>query len=312
MGELTAIEWAHHTHNPWKGCTKIADPIEASEECRNCYAAEFSKTRLKLDNWGPGKPRKAASAGTLRLPLRWDRQAAELGGMARVFSLSHGDIFDADAVQRPALDRMRVGIFETIRATPNLVWMLLTKRPKDGNRMLPENLKSSANVWRGISAGHQKWFDKRWPVLRDDMAPGSTVFVSMEPHLGLVRLPADLLALGPRVQVIAGGESVVRLLETPRPVDSDWVRSVRDQCVEAGVHFFFKQWGSLGPSGNLRLLKKQHGNLLDGRQWQEVPKAPNGRRWLSKDEIARDGEPARDVFHPPRSNKPNSNPKRTA
>lgn len=288
MGELTGIEWAHHTYNPWKGCTKIADPDIASEECRHCYAAEFSKTRLKLDNWGPGRPRKSASAGTLRLPLRWDKQAAALGGMARVFSLSHGDVFDSDAVQRIELDRMRNELWPTIRATPNLVWMLLTKRPKDGVRLLPDDLKKSANIWRGISAGHQKWFDKRWPVLRDDMAPGSVVFVSMEPHLGLVRLPQDLLDLGPRVQIIAGGESVVRLHETPRLVHIAWVRALRDQCVEAGVHFFFKQWGSLGPTGLVRLLKKQHGNELDGRIWQEVPDAPFGRRWLSKSEIAAD------------------------
>ena len=106
------------------------------------------------------------------------------------------------------------------------------------------------NIWLGFSAGTQETFDEAWASMRPLAEMGWTVFVSLEPLIGPVRLPADFLAFGHRVQVITGGESGSKKQKV-RPAHPDWFRLLRDQCVGAGVPFFFKQWGEYAPLGSV-------------------------------------------------------------
>lgn len=145
------------------------------------------------------------------------------------------------------------------------------------------------NVWVGFSAEDQERFDERWPFMRQLATEGWTIFVSCEPLLSAIRLPADFLALGNKAQVIAGGESGNR--GRVRHSHPDWFRALRDQCHAAGVAFLFKQWGEHLPldqaaaagvqlnvvdantleSGFIAVGKKRAGRVLDGRVWDEYP-----------------------------------------
>src|SRR5438132_7048312 len=117
MGANTKIPWAHHTFNGWIGCTAVAP------ECEHCYAEAMSKFR-GWAQWGVGKPRMRTSEENWKKPLRWNREADALGIRYRVFSSSLSDVFDTEV---PA--EWRNDLFELIRKTPNLDWLLLTKRP---------------------------------------------------------------------------------------------------------------------------------------------------------------------------------------
>ncbi len=119
-------------------------------------------------------------------------------------------------------------------AFPTYDWM-------EGPRWWPNR---PGNVWLGFSAERQQEFDARWPAMRALAALGFTIFLSYEPAMGPLVLPDDFLALGPRAQAIAGGMSGREADVAPHP---DWFRVLRDQCREAGLPFFFKQWGSWGP-----------------------------------------------------------------
>jgi protein gp37 len=131
------------------------------------------------------------------------------------------------------------------------------------------------NIWLGFSAERQKEFDERWPHMRKLAQLGWTIFLSYEPAIGPLILPAGFLELGPRAQVIAGGMSG----KEAQPAHPAWFRAVRDQCAAAGVPFFFKQWGEWHadallttearpggrcPPPNMRIGRKAAGRLLDG------------------------------------------------
>jgi protein gp37 len=249
----TLIEWTHHTFNPWTGCTKV------SPGCRHCYANSINK-RFGDDNWGPGKPRKLASERYWTEPLKWNRDAARRGVRERVFCASMADVFDPEA---PAGARDR--LWALIRATPNLDWQLLTKRPELIAGNLPSDWGTGyPNVWLGATVENQEYASIRVPILT--RIPAVVRFLSVEPLLG----PIDLLPLEGIDWVIGGGESAA----AARPMLPDWLRVIRDRCVDADVRFFFKQWGTHGPdeSGELvRLGKKLAGRELDGRTWDEFP-----------------------------------------
>ena len=120
-----------------------------------------------------------------------------------------------------------------------------------------------ANVWLGTTVEDQRWADERIPHLIQ--VPAVVRFLSVEPLLG----PIDDLPIAGIDWVIAGGESG----RSARPMDPAWVRSIQEQCIEAGVAFLFKQWGEHGPgpAGLVRLGKKVAGRELDGRTWDEYP-----------------------------------------
>lgn len=280
MSENTKIEWADHTFNPWEGCTKVGPG------CDHCYA-ETRNARYGggiAPNWGPGAPRRRTSAANWRKPLSWDRQAAREGKRYRVFCASLADVFE-NAID-PA---WRADLFELIRATPNLDWLLLTKRIGNAVKMLPWTGEAEQwpHVWIGATVVNQAEADRDIPKLLE--VPAALRFLSMEPLLGPVDLtdlcdgvawrdvpeeywiegfdtddspPAlrlDALAgekiqrFGDYVEKCNGIDWVIVGGESgpgARPIHPAWVRSLRDQCDAASVPFLFKQWGEHLPAGD--------------------------------------------------------------
>ena len=277
MAENTKIEWADHTFNPWTGCTKV------SPACDHCYAEGWAK-RSGHVKWGSGQPRRRTSDANWRMPLKWNREAERTGVRPRVFCASLADVFD-NAVD----PQWRADLFDLIAATPNLDWLLLTKRIGNVGNMLPVPFdfdKHFPNVWIGATIVNQAEADRDIPKLLD--VPARVRFLSMEPLLGPVDLThievfggdaeiyplkgttdcvdeegaptADVPALD---WVIVGGESG----PNARPMHPDWVRSIRDQCAEAGVALFVKQMGgSRDKRGELF-------DLPDDLRIREVPHA---------------------------------------
>ncbi len=261
MSENSKIEWTDHTFNPWEGCQKVGPG------CDHCYA-ETRNARFaggQAVNWGPGAPRRRTSPATWAMPRRWNAQAdaflAQHGRRQRVFCASLADVFD-NAVD----PQWRADLFTLIHQTPNLDWLLLTKRIGNVVPMLAElahgndhdltllDMMPLPNVWIGATIVNQAEADRDIPKLL--AVPARVRFLSMEPLLGPVNLERPLP--GPDLDqgggskicqpwliqsgihwVIVGGESG----PDARPMHPDWARSLRDQCNAAGVPFLFKQWG---------------------------------------------------------------------
>lgn len=180
MAENTKIEWAHHTFNPWIGCTKV------SPACDHCYAeADFSHRR-KVVQWGAGQPRKHTAPSTWAQPLRWNAEAERLGVRYRVFCASLADVFDNEVPVS-----WRRDLFDLIADTPHLDWLLLTKRIGNARTMYADAYLDSArpwpaNVWIGASITSQAEADR--DITKLLAVPASKRFLSMEPLLG----PVDL------------------------------------------------------------------------------------------------------------------------
>ena len=259
MPDNTGIEWTDATWNPVTGCTKV------SPGCAHCYAEAIT---LRFKRGGPFLPGKT----TIRLhPDRLD-QPSKWRRPRRIFVNSMSDLFHEDVPFEFVDD-----IFEVMAANPRHTYQILTKRPE---RMLDYVEWTHwrvwpPQVWAGVSVENQYWADRRIPPLLE--TPAAVRFLSVEPLLKPVELARwltwcqlcfarrddhlfegwDHSAVTPD-WVIVGGESGPKA----RPMDPDWVRSLRDECGAAGVPFFFKQWGGARPGGDA---------TLDGREWREFP-----------------------------------------
>lgn len=297
MSATTNIEWCDSTFNPWIGCTRV------SPACDDCYAARSTPARTLGVAWGPKEERRRTSAENWKQPLRWEAQAAEFfeqhGRRRRVFCASLADVFDNE-VQEP----WRLDLFWLILKTPNLDWLLLTKRIGNARHMLREamcHLDPGAmhqhplpNLWVGATVANQAEADRDIPKLL--ATPAAKRFLSIEPMLGPIsfeglfaeprRINDGTNALEVLDWVICGGESGPKA----RPMRAAWAQSLRDQCAAAGVPFLFKQWGEhLGEHQDgahdheplelnatddpVRVGKKAAGRLLDGRTHDEFPEA---------------------------------------
>ena len=265
MGRNSAIEWTHHTFNPWWGCAKV------SPTCHHCYAETWAR-RVGQKVWGSTARRRTFGEDHWRGPFAWDREAERTRTRKRVFCASMADVFEG----RRDLDPWRDKLWSLIGQTPWLDWLLLTKRPENVLAMTPWRDDWPSNVWLGTTVESQEWAEKRLPHLVS--IPAAVRFVSCEPLLDLLDLTPWLPAHGKSRTddaidwVIAGGESGPKA----RPMQADWVRQLRDQCVTHGVPFHFKQWGEWAPHGGAetllrRLGKKAAGRLLDGRTWDQFP-----------------------------------------
>lgn len=237
MGENTKIEWATHTFNGWYGCSEVGPA------CDFCYARVMMQDRYGKVRWGAGEDRIRTSAAYWREPLRWNRVAQAEGTRPTVFCLSLGDIWDNEV--DPLWRRQ---LFELIEKTPNLIWLLLSKRignavkmcdPMAGNSCLPTNAAVGATM-----VTQEEW-DRDAPKLEEarDRLGAMFSFASIEPMLG----PIDARNHMPN-WVICGGESGAHA----RPMHPDWARSLRDQCAAADVPYFFKQWGEFGEAKKRR------------------------------------------------------------
>lgn len=277
MGDTTKIEWADKTFNGWIGCTKV------SKACDHCYAEELAK-RYGWAEWGVGKPRHRTSPENWRKPLAWNRKAEREGRRYRVFANSLSDVFDAEVS-----DEWRADLMALIEATPNLDWLLLTKRPKVARDYFERCGSVPANVWMGTTVENQAMAEARIPELLQIPARGH--FLSMEPLLGSVDL-AHVAVTAPDEHsvfrtidaltgkrghgskcgytetidhpgrhvgwVIVGGESGA----DARPMHPDWARSLRDQCQAAGVPFFYKQTGEWVHADTLSSETQEHFDAL--------------------------------------------------
>ena len=307
------IEWTHHTFNPWIGCTRV------SPGCVNCYAETMMADRYKKVKWGPTGERKRTSADYWKQPLKWNREAAAAGERRRVFVASLADVFEDKPDQRAEMDEWRDALFHYPILYDNLDWLFLTKRPENVMGMVHSLWLEKGfppNVWIGTSIENQEYADKRIPELLK--IPAAVRFLSVEPLLGPVDLNGfdndGMPWLEPRGYegynidwVIVGGESG----HNARPMHPDWVRSIRNQCQDAGVPFLFKQWGEWELSGydelpnvwvdedtgetiprhntfpepppftSAAVMKKvgkhRAGRLLDGREWNEFPEGEVAR-----------------------------------
>lgn len=266
MGDKTGIAWTQATWNPFQGCTKV------SPGCANCYMyTEKRKYGQDPEQVVRSKP------PTFNRPLSWKEPRM-------VFTCSWSDFFHEVA------DPWRDEAWDIIRRTPHLTYQVLTKRPERILEHLPADWGEGwANVWLGTSVENQRWANTRIPLLVN--VPATVRFLSCEPLLGPVDLatvrgyPLALYRLVQTVRdlVIPAGLSYSRLGERARiarepgvhwvivggesgpgyrEMDLDWARTLRDECLQAGVAFFYKQ-GS-GPRSGMAAH-------LDGQVWHQFP-----------------------------------------
>lgn len=244
MGDYTKIEWADKTFNPWMGCTKV------SPACDNCYAEALMDGRYGRVQWGAGNPRSRTAPSTWKQPRKWDRDAEKAGRRPFVFCSSLADVFDNEV--DPG---WRADLFKLIEETPNLIWLLLTKRIGNVMRMM-EDIRMPDNVAFGATMADQMEYDRdrmKLAAVRFALHPMFT-FGSFEPLLGPVILDKNAPDW-----IIVGGESG----PNARPMDLDWARSLKRQSEELGRIFNFKQVGSRKPD--------KGGHLLDGQEYLARP-----------------------------------------
>lgn len=270
MGKNTKIEWTGtelsdgtivpgHTFNPWIGCAKVSDG------CTHCYAEDMMDTRLSRVEWGVDGTRTKTSTKYWQQPRRWNREAQDTGVRRKVFCGSLCDIFE----DRKEFFPWRAALYELIKETPHLDWLLLTKRPGQIRRLALEFAAGwPDNVMLGTSVENQALADWRIPRLLDNKA--KRYFLSLEPLLGPVDLSgfgceacqgagvknvptyvgSDTVAQQPCRRchgsgagfdwVIVGGESGA----DARVYDVEWYLDIEDQCWNAAVKCFHKQLGS--------------------------------------------------------------------
>lgn len=235
MGQKSSIEWTESTWNPLSGCTKI------SPGCKNCYAERMA---IRLQAMGQPNYRNGFDLTlheeALVLPLRWKKPQT-------IFVNSMSDMFHR-AVPREFI----LQAFEIMAQAHWHRFQVLTKR-SERLRTLSTEIAWASNIWMGVSVESVDYVH-RIEDLRNTSA--AIKFLSLEPLLG----PLDHLLLDGISWVIVGGESG----PGARKMDPEWVLSIRDQCLEKKVPFFFKQWGGV--------WKKRLGRMLEGRTWNQMPR----------------------------------------
>lgn len=244
----SGIEWTHHTQNLWWGCTTVHDG------CTNCYAAELAK-RYGFDLWVENGLRRAIKNSWDEL-RRFQLYAEKAGEIHRVFVGSMMDIFEKpkEMINHKKVkqiegenefwntSQLRDKFFnEVVSNCPNLMFLLLTKRPANINKFIPDSWKTNPpkNVMFGTSVVNQKTARDLIPQL---YKVNGQRFLSIEPQLDEIDLTvkvkgSDLRLIDTVDWIINGGESGTKR----RPFNTDWGRTLRDQCKENGVPFFFKQ-----------------------------------------------------------------------
>jgi len=238
MALNSSIEWTETTWNPITGCNKISDG------CLNCYAERLAK-RLKamgLEKYKNGF-KLSIHPETLEEPLKWKKKQM-------IFVCSMSDIFHKDVP-----DEFIIQIFEVMNKAHWHIFQVLTKRAERIPKIM-DKVKWTPNIWLGTTIESPKYL-YRIDYLKQ--APAKVKFLSLEPLLAdIPNLPLDYIDW-----VIVGGESG----PGARPMKKEWVINIKKQCEKAGVPFFFKQWGGVN--------KKKTGRLLDGKTYDEMPKAIN-------------------------------------
>jgi len=238
MADATAIEWADATWNPVTGCTKI------SAGCDNCYAARFSERFRGVR----GHPFETGFDLTLRperllQPFAWKRPRM-------IFVNSMSDLFHKE-IPRAHI----VAVFHTMEQANWHIYQVLTKRSSLMEKFINERYESHtgpAHIWFGVSVENEQAKSR---IAHLQKMRATIRFLSIEPLIG----PIGKLCLDDIHWVIVGGESG----PGARPMKPEWAIDIRNQCVNARVPFFFKQWGGRSP--------KAGGRLLEGKEWSQFP-----------------------------------------
>lgn len=299
MGENSAIQWTHHTFNPWIGCTRV------SPGCTNCYAEYLMDKRYGKAKWGPSGTRVMTTPDYWSKPIKWNAEAKAAGERRRVFCASLADVFESwnfqvsgargllwlhwetehivHAATRPhpktmrlRLDHVRAMLFGLVDKTPWLDWMFLTKRIENVRRMWHGGPRK--NIWIGTTIENQAAANERMLhlALLADLTP--CLFVSAEPLLERVALPLRFDRSGRDVSnlfglwdesdtriglVIAGFESDQGA--KARGCDLDAITFLIEQCETHRVACFVKQLGS--DWARRMSLKDKHGG--DPSEWPQ-------------------------------------------
>ena len=265
MGESTGITWTHHTFNHVWGCKKI------SSECKHCYA-ETRVKKFNADYWN----------GSYRIfedkhwnePLLWDKKAAKDGVRRRVFCASMADFADIDSPESE-----RIKLWEVIRKTPNLDWLLLTKRPENIVGILPEDWGDGYNnVALGVTVGTKSEGYPRLDILRS--IPAKMKFISAEPLLEDLE---DINLTG-FDWLIVGGESG----QKARLMEPSWALHLVSAGRKAGLAVFFKQWGEYVPI--VKTGFNEWSNVADGTIYSSLPSFENSVRLDDGVVMVRDGK----------------------
>ena len=234
MSTISSIEWTDTTWNPVTGCTKI------SHGCKHCYAERMSR---RLQAMGVEKYRRGFEIvehpSVLDEPLAWRKPRM-------VFVNSMSDLFH-QSVSSEFIE----AVFSVMNRAPRHTFQVLTKRPARVAQ-LDRRLRWTPNIWLGVTIESERWMDRLALLVQTG---AQTKFLSLEPLLG----PLPSLHLEGVDWVITGGESG----PGARPVEANWIRDIRDLCLESEVPFFFKQWGGV--------FKKRTGRTLDGKVWNQWP-----------------------------------------
>ncbi len=238
MASSSTIEWTGSTWNPVTGCTKI------SSGCKNCYAERMAKRLQAMgqQNYVNGF-QLAMHPHVVELPLRWKKPQT-------IFVNSMSDLFHKE-VSTDFILR----IFDVMLKTPWHKYQVLTKRSKR-LKGLNSKIQWAPNIWMGVTVESEDVVERIDDLSETD---AHVKFLSCEPLLS----PLNNLKLQDINWVIVGGESGPR----SRPIQEEWAIGIREQCVEAAVPFFFKQWGGFN--------KKKKGRLLQGKIWDEMPQVFN-------------------------------------
>lgn len=229
MSDKSAIEWTDATWNPTTGCTKV------SPACAHCYIERTPPFRIKGRKFVQGHIPLQLHDDKLGKPQTWKTPR-------RIFVNSLSDLFHADVP-----DTFIAEVWKTMATIRRHTYQVLTKRAERMAALLPRLVDTFGvlpNVWLGVSVENQHFADERIPLLLD--TPAAIHFISAEPLLGPIDLSSPVLQADSDDYlhwVIAGGESGPKA----RLSHPDWFRSLRDQCVGAGVAFHFKQWGEWEP-----------------------------------------------------------------
>lgn len=243
MASTTSIEWTEVTWNPVTGCDRV------SPGCDNCYALSLAKRLKAMDSpryQNDGDPRTSGPGfgvtchdDLVDVPRTWRTPRL-------VFVNSMSDLFHPDVP-----DEFIARVFDTMKASEQHTFQILTKRPQRLATMARQ-LPWPANIWMGVSVENAAY---RFRIDHLRQVPAKVRFLSVEPLIDDVG-ELDLRGIH---WVIVGGESGHRA----RPIREEWVTAIRNQCVEKGVAFFFKQWGGRFP--------KSGGRELEGQFWDEMP-----------------------------------------
>jgi protein gp37 len=276
MAADTGISWAHNTWNPWVGCDKVAP------ECAHCYIDRIIR-KQKEDGefrkpWGEVYRAKT----TWRSPVKWQVEAAANGQMLRVFTCSLSDFFHRDA------DPWRAEAWATIKHTPNLTWLVLTKRPVLIEARLPKDWPYP-NVWLGTSTGTVSTLNKMDVLRKIPIHEKAVRWISAEPLLEDISSAINLDGFG---WVVAGGESgsgTEYTWDREKPMTYDWqtggrrtmqlqwAANLRDKTHAAGLPFMFKQVTAPNSGTGVNAL---------GQDYHEFPEPYLPLPWAPRSEIA--------------------------